>query len=60
VPPHVDAERRAATLARLVALRDAGTLSPDHVHLAAQGCAVSVGTVRQWLHEQQAGTEQRR
>lgn len=45
----VDAERRAAAVARLTALREAGDLSADHVRLAAEGLGVSARTVRRWM-----------
>jgi putative transposase len=48
VPP-VDEERRRATIERLRALRAAGSLSPEHVRLAAGGLGVTARTVRRWL-----------
>ena len=42
-------ERRAAAVARLTALREAGDPSPDHVRLAAEGLGVSERTVRRWM-----------
>lgn len=36
-------------MARLVALREDGQLSPAHVRLAAEGLRVSVRTVRRWI-----------
>ena len=45
----VDSERRAATVARLVHLREAGSLTAEHVRLAAAGLGVDERTVRRWL-----------
>jgi hypothetical protein len=45
----VDAQRRRATVARLVELREAGTLTAQHVRLAASGHGVDERTVRRWL-----------
>lgn len=45
----VDAQRRRATVARLVELREAGTLTGEHVRLAAAGNGVDERTVRRWL-----------
>ncbi|MBA2897740.1 putative transposase [Nonomuraea soli] len=47
----VDRERRAATLARLTALRAAGHLSTEHVRLAASGLAVTERTIWRWLDQ---------
>ncbi|GLW35199.1 hypothetical protein Areg01_81350 [Actinoplanes regularis] len=47
--PQVDPERRRATVARLTALRVAGTLTPEHVRLAATGLGVTARSVRRWL-----------
>ncbi|MFI6603135.1 hypothetical protein ACIBHX_43420 [Nonomuraea sp. NPDC050536] len=47
----VDRERRAATLARLTALREAGHLSTEHVRLAARGLDVTERTIWRWLDE---------
>jgi putative transposase len=46
----VDPERRAAAVERLLALRAAGSLTPDHVRLAAEGLGVDPKTVRRWIH----------
>lgn len=45
----VDAQRRRATVARLADLREAGSLTPAHVRLAAAGHGVDERTVRRWL-----------
>ncbi|WP_412734295.1 Mu transposase C-terminal domain-containing protein [Krasilnikovia sp. MM14-A1259] len=45
----VDPEQRATTVARLVALRAAGSLTPAHVRLAAGGLGVDPRTVRRWI-----------
>jgi putative transposase len=45
----VDAERRAAAVARLTGLREAGQLSPVHIRLVADGLGVSARTVRRWI-----------
>lgn len=45
----VEPERRAATLARLAELREAGTLTTAHVRLAASGHGVGERTVWRWL-----------
>ncbi|MEU4332544.1 transposase family protein [Nonomuraea dietziae] len=47
----VDRERRAAAVARLTALRDAGQLTSEHVRLVAQGLGVSERTVWRALEE---------
>ncbi|AGL15144.1 Mu transposase C-terminal domain-containing protein [Actinoplanes sp. N902-109] len=52
----VPAQQRAATVARLLQLREAGTLSGEHVRLAAAGHGVDERTVRRWL---QRGDQQR-
>ncbi|MEV4899632.1 hypothetical protein AB0K48_61015 [Nonomuraea sp. NPDC055795] len=49
MPPHVDREQRAATITRLLALREAGLLSPAHLRIAADGLGVSVRTVQRWI-----------
>lgn len=46
---HVDPEQRAATVARLVQLREAGALTAAHVRLAAAGHGVDERTVWRWL-----------
>ncbi|MFD1935524.1 hypothetical protein ACFSKW_29040 [Nonomuraea mangrovi] len=48
----VDRERRAATVTRLIALRTAGTLTTEHVRLAARGLKVTERTIWRWLDEQ--------
>ncbi len=45
----VDPQRRRATVARLVELREAGTLTGEHLRLAAAGHGVDERTVRRWL-----------
>ena len=45
----VDPEQRAATVARLMALRAAGTLTTAHARIAAQGLGVELRTVWRWL-----------
>ena len=45
----VDPEQRAATVARLTALRQGGTLTTAHVRIAASGLGVDVRTVWRWL-----------
>jgi putative transposase len=45
----VDSEQRAATVARLVHLREAGSLTTEHIRLAAAGHGVDERTVRRWL-----------
>lgn len=52
--PRVDREQRQATVARLAQLRADGTLTAEHVRLAASGLGVSERTVRRWL-ESDAG-----
>lgn len=47
----VDRERRAATVARLTTLREAGQLTTDHVRLAAEGLAVTERTIWRWLNQ---------
>ncbi|MDG4785211.1 Mu transposase C-terminal domain-containing protein [Micromonospora sp. WMMD1102] len=49
-------EQRAATVARLVQLRDAGELTVAHVRLAAAGHGVDERTVRRWLARGQRQT----
>ncbi|GGM89937.1 hypothetical protein GCM10007977_110010 [Dactylosporangium sucinum] len=51
VRAQVEAERRAATVARLAALRVTGSLTTEHVRLAAQGDGVSERTVWRWLDD---------
>ena len=45
----VDPEQRAATVARLMALRAAGTLTTAHARIAAKGLGVDLRTVWRWL-----------
>jgi putative transposase len=52
----VDVQRRRATVARLLELREAGSLMPEHVRLAGAGHGVDERTVRRWL----ARADQRR
>lgn len=52
----VDAEQRAATVARLEALRATGALTTAHVRLAAEGLDVTVRTVWRWLESDTAST----
>ena len=47
--PRVDPEQRAAAVARLTALRQAGTLTAAHVRMAASGLQVDERTVWRWL-----------
>lgn len=47
-------------MARLAALRDAGRISSAHVRLAAEGCGVSLATVRRWLREHEADRDRGR
>jgi putative transposase len=57
VGQQVPAQQRAATVARLLQLRAAGTLTGEHVRLAAAGHGVDARTVRRWL---QLGDQQQR
>jgi putative transposase len=45
----VDRQRRLATVARLAELRAAGSLTTEHVRLAAVGHGVDERTVWRWL-----------
>jgi putative transposase len=49
VPPHVNREQRAATIARLLALREAGLLTPTHLRTAADALGIAVRTVQRWI-----------
>ncbi|MBN1174856.1 MAG: Mu transposase C-terminal domain-containing protein [Micromonosporaceae bacterium] len=49
MPRQTGAEQRAATVTRLVQLREADTLTAAHVRVAAAGCGVDERTVRRWL-----------
>jgi hypothetical protein len=59
MPPQVDPEQRAATVARLRQLREGDQLTSQHVRLAAAGLGVSERTVWRWLGEG-AGEQGRR